>query len=365
MVCVTAAAVTTTTAPLTTAFLILLWSRVLSSSSALTIMRNDRIYQYVGQESNHLQGLQGSRMGSNVSEGERVDWESLIPESITNQIQPIKEQINDSYLLKGSDKGEMISEKVVVQVDNSWGAGASSSSSSSSSSSTPDPAGSTRAAAADKEDDDSANKADIRTYAPVGDPAAAVATDTIGQEHQTQTVADRTGIPDRIFIQINHVSSVDEFLEKFVLEDNRQSSSPSDSLANEHDDHGEGNQEVHVESLFRGYDSPDPSSSSSSSSGSSSASGTGSTSTGSVRRPNKKMHPMITSPAGCDVEMRTVEIKDPVNKNELYYPWCVRIPRCSGCCPSSRLQCVPTNVSFVEINVREPLCLLSHFSACH
>lgn len=44
--------------------------------------------------------------------------------------------------------------------------------------------------------------------------------------------------------------------------------------------------------------------------------------------------------------------------NELYYPWCVRLPRCSGCCPSARLECVATNTSLVEVTVRTGLIVI-------
>ena len=353
----TVAAAATITANTTAAFLILiiLWSMRLTPASGLTIVRDDRVYQYVGQ-SNELQRQQHQHAGiSNKSESENVDFESVIPEPIRDeQQQAITLQTNDSYLLQGSDKLKRISSYELSSDYESRGAAkattaAVSEASSSSSSSSLDAGDGSW----DNEEDESGNKK----------------ADMMMDEGHELTVADRTGIPDKMFIQINHVTSVAEFMNQFVLDphhhpDNRPSSPPLDPLANDHDEgvdqdhdhHDEGDEDVHVESLFRGYGSSsspsDPSSGSSPAAG-----GTSSTSPASGRRTSKKTFAMISSPAGCDVEMRTIEIKDPLKSNELYYPWCVRIPKCSGCCPSSRLKCVPTNVSFVEINVS--LCLLA------
>lgn len=187
------------------------------------------------------------------------------------------------------------------------------------------------------------------------------------------TVAQRTGIPDEKFILMSRASSVEEFLNKFVDVDHPHSlphpstvsplgwkkhrEDPDDRLDDydeddHHNDDDEEGRDVYVESLFRGYgSSPDASSSASSSSPPSAAGSSTSASNGSRNRSNKKIHPPITSPAGCDVEKRTVEIEDKDKPHELYYPWCVRVPRCSGCCPSSRLRCVATNISHIEINV--------------
>lgn len=382
----------TTTA---TFLILLLWSlsQAPSSSAALTVMRDDRIYRYVGkqdqqqEQSNHLNTLpvgsaNNSAVGKNQSEAERVDFESVIPEPAieepVRQREVIKDPTNDSYLLKASDKQldhEMSRGVVVVapasaaasvsRDSDSWGAGSSSSpspflasSSSSAESSAVDERKEEASSSADKEEEGPENnKADMQMNDPPSDSSSST-----GRGGEEETVAERTGIPDRVFIQITHVPSVEEFMKQFVVIDNSSnnnnrsssSSSSQDSLAGKHDDDAppDDDEEVHVESLFRGYDSPDSSSSASSSSAAG-ASGTSTTSSSNagVRNRGKKTYPVISSPAGCDVEMRTIEIKDPVNRNELYYPWCVRLPRCSGCCPSSRLQCVPTNISFVEINV--------------
>ncbi|XP_054163161.1 uncharacterized protein LOC128960995, partial [Oppia nitens] len=61
--------------------------------------------------------------------------------------------------------------------------------------------------------------------------------------------------------------------------------------------------------------------------------------------------PKIASPAGCIPEKKIIELETPDNDNELYYPSCIRISRCSGCCSSERLQCVALNTSFEDISV--------------
>ncbi|CAG2120473.1 unnamed protein product, partial [Medioppia subpectinata] len=66
---------------------------------------------------------------------------------------------------------------------------------------------------------------------------------------------------------------------------------------------------------------------------------------------NEEM-PRIGSPAACIPEMKIVELQTTNSGDELYYPSCVRIPRCSGCCSSQRLQCVAINTSFEDISVK-------------
>ncbi|RWS09096.1 vascular endothelial growth factor A-like protein [Dinothrombium tinctorium] len=59
--------------------------------------------------------------------------------------------------------------------------------------------------------------------------------------------------------------------------------------------------------------------------------------------------PKITAPAGCSPELKTVEIKSNAPESEIYFPWCVKLPRCSGCCSSRRLECVATKRTTVDI----------------
>lgn len=61
--------------------------------------------------------------------------------------------------------------------------------------------------------------------------------------------------------------------------------------------------------------------------------------------------PAIGTPAACVPEMTIIELKPDNSHSELYFPSCVRIPRCSGCCPSQRLHCVALNKSFEDISV--------------
>lgn len=61
--------------------------------------------------------------------------------------------------------------------------------------------------------------------------------------------------------------------------------------------------------------------------------------------------PKIAKPAGCVPEMKIIELESTHSSNELYFPSCIRMSRCSGCCPSQRLHCIPINTSFEDITV--------------
>lgn len=39
------------------------------------------------------------------------------------------------------------------------------------------------------------------------------------------------------------------------------------------------------------------------------------------------------------------------NNHDLYYPHCIRLPRCSGCCPSQRLICRPKSIINRNISI--------------
>ncbi|OTF79709.1 hypothetical protein BLA29_010140, partial [Euroglyphus maynei] len=39
------------------------------------------------------------------------------------------------------------------------------------------------------------------------------------------------------------------------------------------------------------------------------------------------------------------------NNQDLYYPHCIRLPRCGGCCPSQRLVCRPKSITWRNISV--------------
>lgn len=54
--------------------------------------------------------------------------------------------------------------------------------------------------------------------------------------------------------------------------------------------------------------------------------------------------------AGCEPELRTVELDSPDDSSTIYFPKCIRVTRCGGCCgPSKLLECVPTKTSYKDI----------------
>lgn len=53
--------------------------------------------------------------------------------------------------------------------------------------------------------------------------------------------------------------------------------------------------------------------------------------------------------AGCEPETRTVELNT-TEAGALFFPKCVRVKRCGGCCGlSPSLQCMPTRISHQEV----------------
>jgi len=58
--------------------------------------------------------------------------------------------------------------------------------------------------------------------------------------------------------------------------------------------------------------------------------------------------------AGCAVENRTVELTLPSGDGKMYFPTCVRLPRCAGCCMDATvLQCRPTSVNQVSFKIMQ------------
>jgi hypothetical protein len=137
-------------------------------------------------------------------------------------------------------------------------------------------------------------------------------------------------IPEEILIQMKDFSNADQFVYSLV---DRISDPNAGSEVN-------GTDQVSLAYLQRGYETTEAE-----------AGGEGSTGTP-VDMSGKRIvkRPKIAAPAGCASEMRTVELETPGDQ-EMYYPWCVRLPRCSGCCPSTRLECVPTKVSYIDVPV--------------
>ncbi|XP_053206775.1 vascular endothelial growth factor A-like isoform X2 [Panonychus citri] len=56
-------------------------------------------------------------------------------------------------------------------------------------------------------------------------------------------------------------------------------------------------------------------------------------------------------PGTCSPENQTKVIKASQGKSEIFFPGCIKIPQCSGCCPSDRLTCQPINTSNISIEV--------------
>lgn len=59
----------------------------------------------------------------------------------------------------------------------------------------------------------------------------------------------------------------------------------------------------------------------------------------------------IAEQAVCEPELRTVEVGDQgVEAGEIFFPKCVRVLRCGGCCDiSDRMACTPTKISYREV----------------
>ncbi|XP_054163219.1 vascular endothelial growth factor A-like [Oppia nitens] len=59
----------------------------------------------------------------------------------------------------------------------------------------------------------------------------------------------------------------------------------------------------------------------------------------------------IGQQASCAPELKSIELDDTFGQqNDIFFPKCVRIQRCGGCCgPSRLLKCVPTKKSYKNI----------------
>ncbi|CAG2172121.1 unnamed protein product [Oppiella nova] len=125
----------------------------------------------------------------------------------------------------------------------------------------------------------------------------------------------KTNIPEWIRIQMKDIRSASDFIDKYLT--------AADNT------HNESNKNIFLQYLERGD------------SGNRSA----------EEMDINEEIPRIASPAACIPEMKIIELQATNSGDELYYPSCVRIPRCSGCCLSQRLQCVPILTSFEDISV--------------
>ncbi|KAH9425502.1 Nucleolar complex protein 3 [Dermatophagoides pteronyssinus] len=61
----------------------------------------------------------------------------------------------------------------------------------------------------------------------------------------------------------------------------------------------------------------------------------------------------IQPQAECLPELQTIQLITTAvgNNHDLYYPHCIRLPRCSGCCPSQRLICRPKSIINRNISI--------------
>lgn len=58
----------------------------------------------------------------------------------------------------------------------------------------------------------------------------------------------------------------------------------------------------------------------------------------------------MASQAVCSPELRTIELNDTGNEsNVIFFPKCVRVNRCGGCCGTHFMECVPTKISFQSV----------------
>ena len=55
--------------------------------------------------------------------------------------------------------------------------------------------------------------------------------------------------------------------------------------------------------------------------------------------------------AHCEPHMKAIPFPRGNNANSVYWPTCVNVQRCGGCCGSDILSCVPTSVKMVTFYV--------------
>lgn len=63
----------------------------------------------------------------------------------------------------------------------------------------------------------------------------------------------------------------------------------------------------------------------------------------------------IAQPANCQTEQHVIELDKPENGAIIYWPSCVRVRRCGGCCTSNMLACKPLSTSILNVTVLQLL----------
>ncbi|KAG0729019.1 Vascular endothelial growth factor A [Chionoecetes opilio] len=59
----------------------------------------------------------------------------------------------------------------------------------------------------------------------------------------------------------------------------------------------------------------------------------------------------VADMATCKTELQTVQLELPVEADTLYYPTCVRVEQCGGCCFGPQLTCRPTSTTITTVRV--------------
>ena len=77
-------------------------------------------------------------------------------------------------------------------------------------------------------------------------------------------------------------------------------------------------------------------------------------STSPFKTPSPSASSEAASMANCEPEMRTVHLDLPVEANTLFFPTCVRLEQCGGCCYGPLLTCRPTKTTSIFLKVRLP-----------
>ena len=62
---------------------------------------------------------------------------------------------------------------------------------------------------------------------------------------------------------------------------------------------------------------------------------------------------MTPTQAKCALENVTVHLNLPVEENVMYFPTCIRLPRCSGCCVGQLLKCQPSSTKTHTYKVKK------------